>query len=185
MTRYDGVVYSKCVQTDNFQISGAANYAALCVSWGANGISSQFNKYLSDDGEFTTMQGIYEQYKVVGLKIKLETISQVTNSTGSGLYALQRASDPNTQLPITTSIADMAKKMDYKAYSNTRGMIKMYYNIGKYFGKTRNNNGWLNTGTYYNAASTLIKMEHAGFPADAVLGKYQVTWYVKFKGFTG
>jgi len=129
------------------------------------------------------MAGLYEQYKITGVKIKLETISQVTNSTGSGLYSINRASDPNTQFPTNTSIADMAKKMDYKAYSNTRGMVKMYYNVGKYFSKTRGNMGWLNTGSFYPPASTIIRMDQAGFPNNSILGKYQVTWYVKFKSF--
>jgi len=39
VTRYDGTVYSKCIQTDNFQVNGGDPYAVLVVSWGSNGAS--------------------------------------------------------------------------------------------------------------------------------------------------
>lgn len=94
-TRYDGVVYSKCVASGDFQIDGANPYAYLLVSWGSTGITTTKAVYVDGIAEFNTMANLYEQYKIQGFKIKIEYISQVTGAAGSGLYAAHRASDPN------------------------------------------------------------------------------------------
>lgn len=75
--------------------------------------------------------------------------------------------------------------MDYKTYSQANNGCKMYYNVGKFFAKKNDNNGWINSGLFYQAASTCVKMDIIGFGDNPIVGKWQVTWYVKFRGFKG
>lgn len=95
ITKYDGTVYSKCITVGDYTCNGANSYAPLVVSWGDNGVDTAYERFISNNTEFTTMAGLYDQYKIVGFKVNLEIISQVTNAAGSGIYAVNRASDTN------------------------------------------------------------------------------------------
>lgn len=94
-TSYDGTVFSKCISVGDFVVIGAATAGSLVVSWGATGVNDSWNYYISNNAEFTAMAAYYDQYKISGVKINIETIAQLTNGAGSGLYSLMRCSDPN------------------------------------------------------------------------------------------
>lgn len=59
--------------------------------------------------------------------------------------------------------------------------IKMYYNCGKMYAKK--NLKWINTGTYYPDATTVIKQALEGYASGDTAYYYTVRWYVKFKNY--
>lgn len=80
--------------------------------------------------------------------------------------------------------------MGYKTKPAGR-YFKMYINVGKFYSKR--NQKWLTAGnaahggaiTYYSDAVTQFLIPTGGMADNEIIANVKVTWYVKFKGFTG
>lgn len=60
---------------------------------------------------------------------------------------------------------------------------KMYINLGKFFSKRNQDQGWIVTGNYYDPACLIVRADHnGGYGINTSVGRLTITWYVKFRG---
>lgn len=183
--RYDGSMAVKCHQV--YQISptvATPNQGDLSINWGSS-ITTANNQYarLADNDEFQQLRNIYDFYKVVGLKIKILPICEVTSTFSSNLQEIILVSDASSLLDATASTNHLLSEPDYKVYSQRTNIINKYVGVGKFYFKTQNLK-YQPIGTPYPTASTLVRCIAGGYTNGNVMAKVFVTWYVKFKCIT-
>lgn len=106
------------------------------IHWGASGVNSVNDYYISNNPEFTTYLPHYQQWKLNGLKIKYMPISEVTGALGSGILDLVIGSDTVSGVSSTAiSYTAITKYADYREYKGFGNTVKRYYHAGKMFRK--------------------------------------------------
>lgn len=157
--------------------TGTAN---VVVNWGTNsatgGLANQLQPFASQ--EWTNYQTIYREYRIVGLKIKVFPICNVTGATGSGTFNILTGSDPCTIMSGAYSDATLKNLCDYKEHHTARPVFK-YVGLSKFFAKRGYK--WLPCTQSYNDASTLIRMYSTGYANNSQVGVVEAIWYFKFK----
>lgn len=88
-------------------------------------------------------------------------------------------SNTRDMLVDTTPTDTLRQCVDYKMITGNRTYSR-YIKLRRFWNK-RNIN-WLPTSSNYPDAGTLIRQHATGFANNAILAKFYVTWYVKFKG---
>lgn len=105
-----------------------------------------------------------------------------STNTNSGIFEIAIGSSPISHYTDSTSDATMVKSIDYKTYSINQPMpVKRYYKIGKYYKKAYANNMWLNSGSYYNIASTLVRARVVGYSTGDSIARVDIVWYCAFR----
>lgn len=110
------------------------------------------------------------------MKIEIFPEHDRTGSTSSGFYSFQRASRVNIPPTITSGDGNMQTWPDYKSYADTRGKIKMYYKVGKYF-KSINETWVPPLGPLYGEAATLLRMQGEGLTVGKTYANVKITYY--------
>lgn len=133
LTKYDGIVYSKCVTCGDFTTDGTiANLAYFQAAWAAFGTSNNYYAFSEDNPEYAQMAAIYEEYKISGMKIEIELLGNVAGSTNVSMYPIMSATSLDGAVPVTATENQMSQKLDFKKYRAGNAHVKRYFNVGKY-----------------------------------------------------
>lgn len=150
--------------------------------------------YVNGSNTFNSLYALYEQYRIIGVKVKVMPMNPIMKYTTSaavgttgGVMDCASASFINKGVnPTTTTNNNMESAFDYKTWTLSHGIHKEYRKVGKFFWKEGYK--WLNTNTngatptWYPDACTLYRIIGSGMDTNSAICSIRATWYVAFKG---